>query len=205
MSVSGFLLLVFTAGVHLSLDPLTFFAHEGGQVQFSAATLVNTLMDHGVLYRVLDHGDELLVNCLQTMRQPPDGYNIECIDKFLFKLNNLTMFNSGDYRAEHWREGHIAEQRIIRLTVCREHDENPSQVTAAFDESAVLCRLDTTLLGGSLQLYRYKGRNLFLSFEVSFGNILVLDTNSSLEPLAEDLKGRLQVDLENSLVTLSGI
>ncbi|XP_041960323.1 uncharacterized protein LOC121718939 [Alosa sapidissima] len=117
------------------------------------------------------------------------------------------MSQSGDYRAEGWRGGNMTEHRTFHLTVCAEGGEEESYV--AYDGSAVLCSLNSTLdHGSSIQLYRSSAQyNLIQNhYKITWSDwTLVLDTDSSLEPLVEDLRGRLQVDLNTSQVTLAGL
>ncbi|KAL2076487.1 hypothetical protein ACEWY4_027914 [Coilia grayii] len=195
----AFLLLVFITGAHLSPDPEIIFGTKGGRAEFGYFTEI----DDCVLYRIHEDGDLLLVNCSQPDIPQPDGYNITCSGKMFssFILNNLTLSQSGDYRAEEWRGTNSRiKTPMYRLIVCAEGDaDSDFVITTVTDNSVVLCEFDSTLgNGSSLQLYAY-------NTPFTENTLLVLDTNSSLEPLQEHFRGRLQVDLNNSALTLSGI
>lgn len=121
-------------------------------------------------------------------------------------MNNLTLSQNGEYRLEVWREQGILEipdvrrkrkekkaSRSVHLIVCAEGDEESLEIVHG--GLVTLCGMDSTP-GSSLRLYRSRSQRKTL---------LVLDSNSSLEPLTEDLRGRLQVDLNTLQVTLSGV
>ncbi|KAL2086140.1 hypothetical protein ACEWY4_017199 [Coilia grayii] len=190
----AFLLLVLITGAHLSPDPKIIFGTKGGRAEFGYFTEI----DDCVLYRIHEDGDLLLVNCSQPDSPQPDGYNITCPGKMFssFILNNLTLSQSGDYRAEKWRGTNSRiKTTMYRLIVCADGDVDlPEEhdITRVADHSAVLCEFNSTLgNGSSLQLYRY----------INDHPLLVLDTNSSLE----DPTSRLKFDLNDSVVIMSEI
>lgn len=202
--VSGFLLLILIAGAHLSPDPVLLIGHDGGRVLFNPRF---SGVDDYVLYRVYGDGDLCLVRCSQMDRpqptMPTDAYNVKCESshEYTFSMFNINMSHRGDYRAEGWRGGIIMKHRRFRLIVCAEGDVTTQKVT--YDDNAALCPPSSNLIHGSnIQLYQYKMQ--VWDFVMKWSDMtLVLDTNSSLEPLVDDLRGRLQVDLNNLMVTLS--
>ena len=189
--MSEFLLLFVIAGAALATDPVIRFEAEGEWARFSYSCVDKS----SALYRVSGDEDLLLFNSSQPERPQPDGYDVICEGEY-FRMPNLTTAHSGVYRTEYWR-GNTTEHTSYRLTVCKKRgDDDDNNVRR--DGSAVVCREDSTLgHGRSLQLYRDMGWMK--------DPVLVLDTNSSLEPLLEDMRGRLHVDLNNSQVTLSGV
>lgn len=192
--IYGFLLQVCTAGGLLFPDLEHVFGPEGKPVQMISEHSIEE--GYWVLYRVFADGDLLLANCSQPDGPQPDGYEVRCLKSGGLALTNAATSHSGDYRAEVWRGDAIIDRhRRIRLTICVEGINEGS--VAVHDDKALLCRLGSDLgKGSSLKLYRYH--------VWSKNRTLVLDTNSSLEPLEEDLKGRLKVDL-NSEVSLCGV
>lgn len=119
--------------------------------------------------------------------------------EYTFSMFNINMSHSVDYRAEGCRGGNIRKHRSFRLIVCAEDDVSLQKVIV--DDNAVLCLPSH---GRNLPLYQYKME--VWGFVLTWPNMtLVLDTNSTLEPLVDDLRGRLQVHLNNLLVTLSEI
>ena len=189
--MSEFLLLFVIAGAVPATDPDIMIEAEGYSASFPCMSSCRE--NSSVLYRVSGDEDLLLVNCSQPERPQPDGYDVICEGEY-FRMPNLTTAHSGVYRTEYWR-GNTTEHTSYRLTVCKKRgDDDDNNVRR--DGSAVVCRGDSTPgHGRSLQLYR-------LNRETD-EPVLVLDTNSSLEPLLEDMRGRLHVDLNNSQVTLS--
>lgn len=186
-----FLLLFFISGGQLSRNSQVKIAIKGRDATLPRPSRT---VDYSVLYRLSGEGDLLLVDCSQRHRPPPDGYEVECSGRGSVVMKNLTMSQTGHYRFEDWRKRNVIQHRSFRLIVCEEGTDAEEKV--AYDNSVVLCRFDSSLgNGSSLQLYRDGQHNM----------ALVLDTNSSLNPLLEGLKGRLRVDSENSRVTLSGI
>ncbi|KAL2086171.1 hypothetical protein ACEWY4_017230 [Coilia grayii] len=194
--MSAFLLLCFITGSHLSPHVQRQFLTEGDFFQHS----YSAKLDYIAVYRVYADGDVLLFNCSQPETLWLEGItNItcKCCQKrgFIgFIMNNLTVSQSGEYRAEAWRRGIKKESLNIHLTVCA-GGGNRTAEHATYDGSVPVCKLPPSFgQGSSVQLYRHD--------EAIF--TLVLDTNSSMEPIQEDLKGWLHVDLNASVVRLSG-
>ena len=191
--MSEFLLLFVIAGAVPATDPDIMIEAEGYSASFPCMSSCRE--NSSVLYRVSGDEDLLLFNSSQPERPQPDGYDVIC-EGGCFRMPNLTTAHSGVYRTEYWR-GNTTEHTSYRLTVCKKRgDDDDNNVRR--DGSAVVCREDSTPgHGRSLQLYRGN---------METGEpVLVLDTNSSLEPLLEDMRGRLHVDLNNSQVTLSEV
>ncbi|XP_063043085.1 uncharacterized protein LOC134437524 [Engraulis encrasicolus] len=164
------------------------------------------MVDYSVLYRVYEDGNLLLVNCSEPHSPPPEGYNITCDPGWsnirqTFRINSLAQ--TGRYRLEGWTQSNITHREGFHLIVCAQRLNRVSPPAPVSSEkvagvsSVELCRLNATLGNGTaLRVYRYDDSSL------------VLDTSSSLEPLVEDLKGRLQLELDHphlSRVTLHGM
>lgn len=195
MCVRGFLLLSLISGFHPS--PRLLFHSAGGNVSFHSISPFSRVDDY-VLYKVSEEGDVLLANCSQPDRPAPGGYDVKCvkfISNFRFVLSNLTLSHSGEYRDEAWRRGIIKHHGSFRLTVCAEKEQKVIS-SDGNGEHVVLCHLPFTL-GNSSVLQMYSGKSCSYS-DLS----LVLDTKTSLDSAMKKLKGRVQVDLKNSLVTL---
>ena len=192
--MSEFLLLFVIAGAAPATDPVIKIRAEGRSAYFQSMS--SCWENSSALFRVSGDEDLLLFNSSQPERPQPDGYDVTCEGEY-FRMPNLTTAHSGVYRIECWTGGNTIEHTSYRLTVCKKRgDDDDNNVRR--DGSAVVCREDSTPgHGRSLQLYR-------LNRETD-EPVLVLDTNSSLEPLLEEMRGRLHVDLNNSQVTLSGV
>lgn len=197
-----FLLLVFISAVHLSPNPFRIFGTKGKDAAFEYGDYTEVHHDW-LLYRIAEDGDRLLLNCSLPDRPQPDSYNITCPDLDSgsgFKLNNLDMSHSGNYREE-WRvrgQSTPVGSTVYHFTVCAEGnvDRSAEESDRVYvrDGSAVICEYDSDLgSGSSLQLYEVDNDRSWT---------LVLDTSSSLEPLVPFQRARLQVH-PNSSVTLS--
>lgn len=192
-------LFFFIDGVHCSPDPQIVFGIDGEPATFHFVH--PPVVDYFVLYRVSAEGEKLLLICSRSKDAHPESQDVDCgysfdvgFSTFFFRLNHINASKGGDYRVEGWTSENMKKhQRSFRLTVCAEGNEHPSceHVTYDSNNNAVLCNLSLTEddRRNSLQLYRY--------------NVLVLDTRVSLEPLVEDLKGRLHVDLKTFQLTVS--
>lgn len=183
------------------------FELEGGLAEFQYST-DNLMPLHCGMYGiqlvwVSEDGDHLVMNC-RKMREYLENVYCECgvmNNSVLFAMKNLSVSQSGHYRIKFEILGTMNVAKNFYLIVGAEADQNVYVKNITSDSTVELCKLDSTLENGSfLQLYRST-----ILPDWKSDSILVLDTNFSLEPLLESLRGRLQVDLNNSVVTLSGI
>ncbi|KAL2086729.1 hypothetical protein ACEWY4_017788 [Coilia grayii] len=204
---SAFLLLLFITGVHLDKDVGLRIGFEGGNITVSPDWNEQWAeVDHYLLYKIYENEDLLLVNCSHPDRPQPDSYNIQCSwdrhsMEYTLKFRNVTMTQNVDYRVEGWTTENITTHASFHLTVCVNRGnvslygfkrivKTLSYEDPLYDDDDVLPRTNFALGNGtSLRVYRT---------DTLFRDTLVLDTNSSLEPLDEDLKGRLRVELNNS-------
>ncbi|XP_063052554.1 uncharacterized protein LOC134447157 [Engraulis encrasicolus] len=203
--VRTFILLVSIAAAHGFIT----FEQDGETVDLVFAWRPN--VDYTVLYRVSENEDLLLANCSETYSPQPDtGYIITCSPEYMGYYGPQYTFpgslsQTGHYRLERWTSGNntpshqpfymvVCAQKMVYLLKTRRLLIPVSSESVSDVSSVELCRLNVTLGNGTtLRVYR------------DGDSSLVLDTSSSLEPLVEDLKGSLQLDLNSSRVILHGM
>ncbi|KAL2081064.1 hypothetical protein ACEWY4_022917 [Coilia grayii] len=181
------------------------FAEAGKDVSFSTKEL-GPAEDY-VLYKVSTDRDLLLFN---TSTQPEGSYSKEHQVVYFrnlknFQLNTINSSHTGEYRVESWIGGNVKVQRKYFLIVCSAR-ELFDPLSTHVGGRVHLCGTD---LGDQepavIQLYREASACKTGYIRRDAPKHLVLDTNSSMDRLPEDLRDRLQVDLNSSSVVLKEI
>ncbi|KAL2080958.1 hypothetical protein ACEWY4_022811 [Coilia grayii] len=198
--LAPFLLLICIGVYDCHLQPESLISTVEDSVKFKVhGTGPRSVLEEYALYKVSTEGDLLLFNFSLLGGSPLKAGRVffDIVDLF-FELVNSTLYDSGAYRLEAWLDGRITYQRNYSLVVC------PSKIElhilrAQLNGSVQLCGAGSK--GDpmtTIQLYNY-------SLMSDSPYMLMLDTNSPMERLPEDLTDRLQVDLNSSSVTLQGV